>query len=1792
MQKQKKYSLRKITGYGLVSCAIGFMLVSGLTQVDADEVNSVTSSLDNISSSPYVSVKAKQSLQLAIEQISNRNAFIAVQSVMEDTAQNLDVDKQTGVQAIKSAFDELPETIRKFVRGVSFYQAVNGQFGDTDSINGVSRLNTNYYNINSFDQSLETLFHEVSHSIDGKTFTNNGVEYSLSRDEKIVPLLQKINSNAPVFETWSNLFAEYTMSRIYNKVVTDDNHKLAMIYFDELLGEAIFGSKAYDDNGVLITANQSGVTATMTEQGLKLTIDNAKKFQLGERIVVKVTGDKINAYNGFLSSGDVKIEGQKVGYASLNYVSSNGIDKQTDQLVAQLNSTPLKPLSESEFNQLMDLLTKPTIYTGYLTITLDANKINQLKDRSILFKLNPEYTGTNAEAIHWQGRQPSGLKRLINHDVIDNFVTSNASDWEWDLKLYAGHLDRIRSTSDNMFEGTISYNNQVVSSYKNSNSIDLEYVTSDKTNGGSTDRDNLINYYNYDLLRGRENIDSEPEYEGYKDLLEDWTNPVIPSTIIPLGNGYTTSKERIFKPGDMKHEFFLNGTYSGLSIKPELIGTTQHVSKDVVNSYDTPQVVNWSDDKTWAEYSLPEKIENITSHYEWDVKYEEDKITIVNTNEIHVPQHAILANLGPDITIGNQLQFKPKVVFDDVANWTFEPNAYWSQGSYHTSNISAYSHSTYYDSLNDERKEFTTQPDSYEIRKRKASGIIAEGDKIPHNVSVQFVDEKGNTIAPEKIINEGVFSTDIYHYEPETIDGYRYLKLADDSAPLQGLVGYQDRMIKLVYQDASQPIQSKESTTFHWTIHFKDMAGNTLRDDATITNTYERTVTTMPDGSQTFGDWTFVNQTTDKADGLNVQNAEVVSTDGEISKATSVLSLPGQIGDYYRSLFNGKAIDPKGTSSRLSLDDLIYNAKDRQADDVYGEVLSNYQQKDATIHLQLVDADAPSKIYQSKDIATFKNYTQSLDTHLFDSYASKGEMLDTIPLSVAMSDGDQTIQIRINAKTTSKTEHRTTTRLILRSISSARDISQPGEKDLETISQDVEWTRTKTTNLISGQSTYSDWNSDSPVYLAYAVPEIEGYDHFIVKMVEYLGYDLNAVPEEKADPENGGLLHFVVYTPLEQSINLKIVNDRNETLATLPINGLTNQKVTIDSSQIKDLDAIKEKYDLDELPTTYTFKTQDNQDIVIHAKDKLKEESTTRDSTREIYIQSPGEDNFTLTKAQTVQFAGTKVTNLATNEITYKDWHVATGSNDKFDEFTIPQIAGYRAYNFDDSNKSTLTSLNEVSNLTQDSGTSSIRIAYEAQPQDVKVQLVDENNHIIAEKSMSALTDSDIHYDMNELFNQFSDVYFTKDSLTGTHKVTARDNVIRIQLRRRSNTSQQTKTITRTIHITQPNGETKTVQQTVTFTRYEITNVETGEKSYTDWKSTHSSFDEYSVPVVDDYVANLTTINAETATPDMEDQTIEVSYSAKVDTTTEDKDFVRTIIVQKPDGQKDTIYQKVHGSRTRTTNNVTGEVTYSDWNLDKPAFDSYTSQQIDGFDAKTIDALSVDVNETDPIVEYVTYKTITVDSETQTNNPTTSDEGTQTDNSATTDAGTQTKVEIPVTYKFEDGTVYKFFTITEDKGYILDGSDLEMLPDNMDFADDFVTYEVKGDGTDAIVRIVKKNVVDQGSQAESPSTNDGSTQTEEPTTSDDGTQTDNPDTTDAEKQTNSLPLAEKKLTKTQNNKPNLLQKHKTQYTSSNRGANKLPQAGSKEQSTLGILGVSMLVIGGIVRIFKRKKYTN
>lgn len=103
----------------------------------------------------------------------------------------------------------------------------------------------------------------------------------------------------------------------------------------------------------------------------------------------------------------------------------------------------------------------------------------------------------------------------------------------------------------------------------------------------------------------------------------------------------------------------------------------------------------------------------------------------------------------------------------------------------------------------------------------------------------------------------------------------------------------------------------------------------------------------------------------------------------------------------------------------------------------------------------------------------------------------------------------------------------------------------------------------------------------------------------------------------------------------------------------------------------------------------------------------------------------------------------------------------------------------------------------------------------------------------------------------------------------------------------------------------------------------------------------------------------------------------------------------------------------------------------------------------------------------------------------------------------------QTEVEVNVKYIFEDEKVFKEEKIKAEKGQFLDSGDLPILPDDMKFIDEFLFYEVKGDGNDEIIRkVAKVELKNKETQTEKEKPKqDESTQTETPKTEDKGTQT-------------------------------------------------------------------------------------
>ena len=104
-------------------------------------------------------------------------------------------------------------------------------------------------------------------------------------------------------------------------------------------------------------------------------------------------------------------------------------------------------------------------------------------------------------------------------------------------------------------------------------------------------------------------------------------------------------------------------------------------------------------------------------------------------------------------------------------------------------------------------------------------------------------------------------------------------------------------------------------------------------------------------------------------------------------------------------------------------------------------------------------------------------------------------------------------------------------------------------------------------------------------------------------------------------------------------------------------------------------------------------------------------------------------------------------------------------------------------------------------------------------------------------------------------------------------------------------------------------------------------------------------------------------------------------------------------------------------------------------------------------------------------------------------------------------AETEEKFEVKLKYVFSDEKVFKEEIIKADKGQILDSGNLPILPDDMKYIDDFLYYEVKGNGKDEIIRKVEKIVKDEATQTENDkdkekksdeAKQDKATQTEEP----------------------------------------------------------------------------------------------
>lgn len=205
-------------------------------------------------------------------------------------------------------------------------------------------------------------------------------------------------------------------------------------------------------------------------------------------------------------------------------------------------------------------------------------------------------------------------------------------------------------------------------------------------------------------------------------------------------------------------------------------------------------------------------------------------------------------------------------------------------------------------------------------------------------------------------------------------------------------------------------------------------------------------------------------------------------------------------------------------------------------------------------------------------------------------------------------------------------------------------------------------------------------------------------------------------------------------------------------------------------------------------------------------------------------------------------FTRTKTTDLATHSVSYTDWE---SDHPNYDEYVVPNIDGYKP------------SQEKIESSVSTGEDETIEVSYTATNHTINIRIVDEKDRTLAIKSLTGQTGETIPYDMTDMFNPFHEEYMTNESLSGTWNVTESNSDIVIHVKKRFDNDSESKTITRTIHITNPDGTKKDIVQTVTYTRSKSTDLSNNQISFGEWETSKDTFDEMTIPSIHGYTANI-----------------------------------------------------------------------------------------------------------------------------------------------------------------------------------------------------------------------------------------------------------------------------------------------------------------------------------------------
>ncbi|MCI1526839.1 MAG: BspA family leucine-rich repeat surface protein [Limosilactobacillus mucosae] len=384
-------------------------------------------------------------------------------------------------------------------------------------------------------------------------------------------------------------------------------------------------------------------------------------------------------------------------------------------------------------------------------------------------------------------------------------------------------------------------------------------------------------------------------------------------------------------------------------------------------------------------------------------------------------------------------------------------------------------------------------------------------------------------------------------------------------------------------------------------------------------------------------------------------------------------------------------------------------------------------------------------------------------------------------------------------------------------------------------------------------NTKSLWN-------AVAVPEIPGYQAVITD--EATGQQLSAIEQVTPDALANQTIK-VVYQAQTGQRTINYVDEHGSVIGTQPVNGVLNATVPVKLI----LPSNWQLANLDQQPANVKILATDQPIEVLVAHQLVKKEPQLRQITRTINFKNPLNQNAVTTIVQTAAFKRAVYHDLVSDTDTYGAWIPLIA---KWDELILLKVAGYEPSQ-------------TVSELvaTPDTANVILNVEYLPKSQLQTINYVDQNGNLIKMQNFTGTIGETIKPE----FNLPVGWRLLAGQQLPESLVIQKVNVpLTIQIEHDLvEQPAETRTVSRTIVLNLPNGKVQTKVQTVKFTRTVTRDLVTNQFIYGEWQR-QGQFDQFDVPMIAGYLANLNQVPMIVPTADSADSTVQIQYEPQIET--------------------------------------------------------------------------------------------------------------------------------------------------------------------------------------------------------------------------------------------------------------------------------------------------------------------